>query len=139
MERPYLQGGKVDDTVNIGMRLKDLLECWLIGDIDLVEDRPLAAQQLDAVQADLGRIVQAVDNNHIVAVLKKCEGREGSDIASATVVENIVSTTIFIPALNPAICGLFWRERRKPCLPSDENCSNGHCQRSSLKRRDIHN
>lgn len=81
------------------MRLEDLLKCWLVGDIDLVENGPLAAQQLDAVQADLGRIVQAVYNNHIVPMLEKCQGRERSDVACATVVDDIVSTAIFIPAL----------------------------------------
>lgn len=89
------------------MRLEDLLECWLVGDIDLVEDGPLAAQELDAVQADLGRIVQAVDNNHIVAMLEKSEGRERSDVACATVVEDIVSTAIFIPRIDTprsAVC-----------------------------------
>lgn len=83
------------------MRLEDLLEGRLVGDIDLVEDGPLAAQQLDAVQADLGGVVQAVDDNHIVAVLEECERRERSNVASATVVENTVSTAIFIPALKP--------------------------------------
>lgn len=89
----------MDNTVNIGMRLEDLLKRWLVGDIDLVENGPLAAQQLDAVQADLGRIVQAVYNNHIVAMLEKRQGRERSDVACATVVDDIVSTAIFIPAL----------------------------------------
>lgn len=107
----------MDNAVNIGMCLKDLLERRLIGDIDLVEDGPLAAQQLDAVQADLGRIVQAVDNNHIVAVLEKSEGRERSDVACATVVENIVSTAIFIPALYPAIYGLFGGRRGRLAYP----------------------
>lgn len=55
------------------MRLEDLLEARLVGDIDLVEGGPLAAQQLDAVQADLGGVVQAVDDNHIVAVLEECK------------------------------------------------------------------
>lgn len=126
----------MNNTVDIRMRFEDLLECWLIGDIDLVEDGPLAAQQLDAVQADLGRIVQAVDNNHIVAVLEKSEGRERSDVACATVVEDIVSTAIFIPpALIPRVLRFVWRETRKACLPSNENGSDSHCQRS-LKRRD---
>lgn len=131
MERSYLQGGEVDNTVNIGMRLKDLLKCWLVGDIDLVEDGPLAAQQLDAVQANLGRIVQAVDDDHIVTVLKECEGRERPNVASATFVEDTVSTVIFIPALKPRNLWFVWRdarETRKACLPSDENGSDGHCQ-----------
>lgn len=108
MERTYLQGGEVDNTVNIGMRLKDLLKSWLIGDIDLVEDGPPAAQQLDAVQANLGRIVQAVDDNHIVSVLEEREGSERSDVASATVVEDIVSTAIFIPAFEPRNLRFVW-------------------------------
>lgn len=129
----------MDNTVDIGMRLEDLLERRLIRDIDLVEDGPLAAQQLDAVQADLGRIVQTVDDNHIVAVLEKCERRERSDVACATVVEDIISTAIFYPRTEPRDLRFVWREARKACLPSNKNGSDGHCQRSSLKRRYIHN
>lgn len=125
----------MDNTIDIGMRLEDFLEGRLVGDIDLVEGGPLAAQQLDAVQADLGRIVQAVDDDHIVAVLEECEGRERSNVACATVVEDIVSRAIFIPALKPRDLRFVWRGAQKVCLPSDKNGSDGHCQRTSLTRR----
>ena len=96
----------MDNTVDIGMCLEDLLERRLVGDIDLVEDRPPPAQQLNAVQADLGRIVQAVDDNNIIAVLEEREGREGPNVASATVVDGDFVSDFYprIDAPRPAAC-----------------------------------
>ncbi len=94
----------MNDAVNLRVCLEDLLERSLVGNIDLVEDWPPAAQQLNAVQADLGGVVQAVDNNHIVAVLEESEGCEGPNVASATAV--VISTTIFIPAFETPRCGV---------------------------------
>ncbi|GJC78324.1 hypothetical protein ColLi_01162 [Colletotrichum liriopes] len=69
-------GGEVDDTVNLGVLLEDLIEAGLVGDVNLVEVGALAAQELNAVDGDLGRVVEAVDNDNIVAVLEQREGGE---------------------------------------------------------------
>jgi hypothetical protein len=67
----YLESCKVDDAVNVRVCCKDLAQCLLVGDVDLVEDWPFAADQLNAVQGYLRRVVQAVDNDNLVAMLKK--------------------------------------------------------------------
>jgi len=44
----------VDNTVNIWVFSEDLLQSWLVGDVDLIEDGSLSTQQLNAVQTDFG-------------------------------------------------------------------------------------
>lgn len=80
----YLEGGKVDDGVDGGVLLEDLVEGLLVGNVDLVEVGTAAAEQLDAVEGDLGRVVEVVDNDDIVTVLKEGEGGEGADVAGTT-------------------------------------------------------
>jgi hypothetical protein len=50
----YLQGRKVNYTVNVWVFLEDFLQGWLVGDVDLIEDGSLSTQQLNAVQTDFG-------------------------------------------------------------------------------------
>jgi hypothetical protein len=50
-----------------------------------VERGPPAADELDAVECDLGRVVQVVDDDDIVVVLEERERREGANVAGATV------------------------------------------------------
>ncbi|GKT45248.1 uncharacterized protein ColSpa_05429 [Colletotrichum spaethianum] len=83
-EGVYLEGGEVDDAVDLGVLLEDGIEAGLVGNVDLVEVGALAAQELDAVDGDLGRVVEAVDNDHIVAVLEQGEGGEGANVAGTT-------------------------------------------------------
>lgn len=49
----YLESCEVDDAVYVGMCCKDLAQCLLIGNVDLVEGWPFAADQLNAVQGHL--------------------------------------------------------------------------------------
>ncbi|KAJ6444934.1 LOW QUALITY PROTEIN: putative quinone oxidoreductase [Purpureocillium lavendulum] len=79
-----LDSFKVDDAVDGGVLGKDLVEALLVGDVDLVEGGPATAEKLDAVEGDLGRVVEAVDNDDIVAVLEEGEAREGANVAGAT-------------------------------------------------------
>lgn len=46
----YLQSCKVDDAVDIRMRGEDLVQLYLICDVDFVELWSLAAKQLNAVE-----------------------------------------------------------------------------------------
>ena len=62
-----------------------------------MKDWALAAQQLNAVQADFGRVVQAVDDDDLVAVLEEGEGCEGANVASATVVKSCQSHILVSP------------------------------------------
>lgn len=61
----------MDDTVNLWVRFEDLLQLLLVGQVALVELGSFAANQLDAIQRDLGGIVEAVDDNDLVAMLEK--------------------------------------------------------------------
>lgn len=81
----YLECCKVDDAVNVGMRSKDLVQCLLICDVGFVEFWSFSADQLDAVQGDLGRVVEAVDDDNLVAMFEKGQSREGPDVARASV------------------------------------------------------
>ena len=81
MEDSYLQGGKVNDRVNGGVLGEDIVEGLLVGDVDLVEVGAAAADELDAVEGDLGGVVEVVDNDDVVAVLKENQRREGANVA----------------------------------------------------------
>jgi hypothetical protein len=84
-QKIYLQSSKVNDTVNVGVGLEDLVEASLIGDIQLNELGLLAADQLDPIQGFHGGVVQVVGNDDLVASLEQSEGGEGANVASATV------------------------------------------------------
>ena len=73
----------MNDTVDFRMPGEDAVESGLVGHVGLIKGGALAAYQLDAVDGDLGRVVEVVDNYDIVAVLEEGEGRERANIASA--------------------------------------------------------
>jgi hypothetical protein len=81
MQEVYLQGGKVDDIVNVRVLGKDLVQRGLVGDVALVEGGPLAADELDAVDHLGRRVVQVVDDDDLVVGLEESERRE---VARAT-------------------------------------------------------
>lgn len=74
----------MDDTVNLRVFGKDLIEGLLVGDVDLVESGAAAAQKLNAIEDNLGRVVEAVDDDDIVAVVEEGERGEGADVARST-------------------------------------------------------
>ena len=86
-----LEGGEVDNAVDLGVLGEDGVESGLVSDVDLVEDRAAAADQLDAVEGDLGRVVEAVDDDDIVAVLEEGEGREGPNVARTAASKTVSS------------------------------------------------
>lgn len=67
----HLQSSELDDAVNGGVLLEDLVEGGLVGDVGLVEDRALPADQLHAVEGDLGGVVEAVDDDNIISVFEE--------------------------------------------------------------------
>lgn len=90
-----LQCGKVDDAVNGGVLGKHLVQGLLVGDVDLVEVGTAASQQLDAVESDLGGVVEAVDNDDIVAGIQQGQSREGADVARSTAKYWLVNKSIW--------------------------------------------
>lgn len=85
LQKTHLESSKVNDTVDLGVRSKDLVELLVVGDVGLVELGPLAADELNAVQGDLGRVVETVYNDDLVAILQQGKRCEGANVASATV------------------------------------------------------
>ena len=74
----------MDDTVDVGVSLEDLVEAILVGDIELKNSGLLAADKLNALEG-LGRgVVQVVSNDDLVASLEQGEGGEGANVARAT-------------------------------------------------------
>jgi hypothetical protein len=74
----------VDDIIDVWVLLEDLVKGSLICNIAFVESRPLAADELDAVDDFLGRVVEVVDDDDLVICFKKGEGREGANVAGTT-------------------------------------------------------
>ena len=78
-----LEGGKVNDAVDGRVLFKDAVKGRLVGDIEVHKGRPLAADELDAVEDLVGRVVQVVGHDHLVVGLEQRERREGPDVAGA--------------------------------------------------------
>lgn len=74
----------MNDVVNVGVLLEHLVESSLILDVKLVELGLLAADELNAVDDLLGRVVEVVNDDDLVASLEKSECCEGANVASAT-------------------------------------------------------
>lgn len=66
----------MNDTIDLGVLIKDLVQGGLVRDVHLVELWSLAADELNAVEGHLGRVVEVIDNHHLVAVLEKGKGGE---------------------------------------------------------------
>ena len=76
----------MDDAVDGRVLLEDGVERRLVRYVDFIEKGPLAAEELDAVEGHDGRIVEAVDDDDVVAVLEEGERREGADVAGSSAV-----------------------------------------------------
>lgn len=74
----------MDNAVNVGVSLEDLVEVGLVGDIELNELGLLAADGLDTVQSLSGGVVEVVGNDDLVASLQQSQGGEGANVARAT-------------------------------------------------------
>lgn len=80
----YLQGGKVDDTVDVWVFGEDIVQGLLVVDVAGIALGSLAADELDAVDDFIGGIVRVVDNDDLVVGLEQGEGGEGADVAGTT-------------------------------------------------------
>lgn len=112
-----LQCGKVDDTVDGGVLGKHLVQGLLVGDVDLVEVGSAASQQFDTVEGHFGRVVEAVDNDDIVAGIKQGQSREGANVARSTA--NCLSVekphTVMIASLRMLCVALHRTTSRRKC------------------------
>lgn len=74
----------MNDAVNVRVGREDLVEGGLVGDVHLVELGALARDELHAVDALLGGIVQVVDDDDLVAGLEEGQAGEGTDVTDST-------------------------------------------------------
>lgn len=74
----------MDDAVDLGVSLEDLVEAVLLGDIDLNEVGLLAADGLNAVQSLSRGVVQVVSDNNLVISLQQGQSGERANVARTT-------------------------------------------------------
>lgn len=92
----------MNDTVDVWMVIKDLVDGSLIAHIDIVEVGPLAAYQFDAVERFFGRIVEIVEDNDFVVCLEQGKGSERANVAGATTIKPISKVPAEIEAVDRA-------------------------------------
>lgn len=90
MFQTHLQGSKVDDTVNVRVRLEDLIESGLIGDVQLGKLGLLARDQLNTVESLSRGIVQVISNDDLVASLEQGKSGEGANVTGTTEMRQMV-------------------------------------------------
>lgn len=74
----------MNDAVNLRVLGENLIDGLLVCDVELVKGRAAAANQLNAVEGDLGGVVEGVNNNDIVTVLKESKGGERTNVSGTT-------------------------------------------------------
>ena len=79
----------MNDTVDVGMVIEDLVEGSFIAHVNVVEMWPLAAYQFDAIECFFGGIVKIVDNNDFVICLKQGKSSERSNVAGPATIDSI--------------------------------------------------
>lgn len=86
VDRPaYLQRSEMDHAVYLRVRGKNFVQSFLICHVYLVKFGSSAAEELNAVEGDFRGVVQTVDNDDIVAMLKERKRGEGADVAGASI------------------------------------------------------
>ena len=79
----------MNDTVDLGVLGEDIVESALVGDVELVKGRAASTDSLNSVEDVFERVVQAVDDDDVVAVLEESKGSERANVASATAVGGV--------------------------------------------------
>lgn len=74
----------MDDAINLGVLFENVVEGGLVCNIGLVELWSLAANELNAIEGDLGGVVEVIDNHDLVAILEQCQGGEGANVTGTT-------------------------------------------------------
>lgn len=102
----------MNNTVNVGVGLENLVESRLVGDIDLSELSLLAGDQLNATKSLGGGVVEVVRDDDLVTSLEESKGGERANVARPTV-DCVVSPL-----------SLWWgilSRSGRDILPSDKN------------------
>ena len=88
-ERTDLEGGKVDDIVDLGVLFEDRVKGSWHGHVDVVKGRTFSADELDAMDALLGGIGEIVGDDDVVAGFEEGECGEGSDVSRSAVLGSV--------------------------------------------------
>lgn len=83
----HLQCGEMNYAVNIWVSLEDLVQRSRLSDIDVVKFGPLAADELDAPDGFLRRVVQIIGYHHLVVCFEKCQCSERAYVASPSAIK----------------------------------------------------
>lgn len=108
----------MNDAVDLGMLGENIVESALVRDVELVKGRAASADSLNSVEDVFERVVQAVDNDDVVAIFEESKGGEGANVACATADGGV---RIRSGVLNICSCAMG--------LPSDEDGSDRHFAR----------
>jgi len=92
----------VNHAVDLGVLLKDLVKTGIVGHVDLVERGALPADELDAVDGNLGRVVEVVNNDDIITILEQSERGKRPNVTGATASHNQHIFFIFFTAREEA-------------------------------------
>lgn len=79
----YLESGKVNHTVDIRVRFEDLIQSARDGDVHIVEARPLAADELDAIDGFFRRVPEVISNYDLITSFQKGEGGKGANVTGS--------------------------------------------------------
>lgn len=74
----------MDHIVNIWVVGEDLVQALLVCDVDIVQSWANTRDHLNAIDDFIGRVVQVVHNDNLVASLNEGESGEGADVAGAS-------------------------------------------------------
>lgn len=80
----------MNDAVDVWMRIEDFVDGSLIPHVNIMKLRASAADQFDAIERFLGRVVEIVKDNYVVVGLEQGKGSEGTNVAGPTVDEELV-------------------------------------------------
>lgn len=78
----------MNHAVNIWVGLENLVKRSRLSDIDIIEFGPLAADELDAPDGFLRRVVEVIGYHHLVVGFEKCQCSKRTDVASPSTIKS---------------------------------------------------
>lgn len=83
-----LESCEVNHAVDLGVLLKDFVKSGIVGHVDLVECGALPTDELDAVNGNLRRVVEIVNDDDIITILEQSERGKRPNVTGATASHN---------------------------------------------------
>ncbi len=86
----YLERSEMNDAIDVWMRIEDFVDGSLIPHVDIMKLRAFSADQFNAIERFLGRVVEIVEDYDVVVGLEQGKGSKGTNVAGPTVNEELV-------------------------------------------------